>query len=177
MISFRPRDLVALAVLAIAAAVLVAIVPSPPSTPQVAEPVPFAVVDPDQPDPPSDPDYQLVLPGLEIADTREGRGRIVEPGVEVSMDYVMWVEGQSGGPVDQTFDVEPVVAAIGARQLLAGWDAGMQGMRPGGRRVIRMGPDLAFGAAGRPPRIPPNATVIVEVRLRRVTPKGRLGTR
>jgi hypothetical protein len=42
---------------------------------------------------------------------------------------------------------------------------GMVGMRVGGRRHLVISPHLAYGAAGVPGVIPPNAVVIVEVEL------------
>jgi FKBP-type peptidyl-prolyl cis-trans isomerase len=51
------------------------------------------------------------------------------------------------------------------RETIAGLSYGIEGMRVGGRRRIAIGPRLAYGMAGLPVRIPPNAVLIFEVEL------------
>jgi FKBP-type peptidyl-prolyl cis-trans isomerase FkpA len=55
------------------------------------------------------------------------------------------------------------------REVMAGLRYGVQGMREGGRRRIKVGSHLAYGAQGVEGVIPPNALLIFDVRLLRVT--------
>ncbi len=48
---------------------------------------------------------------------------------------------------------------------IEGWRQGILGMQPGETRQIVIPPELAFGEAGNPPVIPPNATLTFEVEL------------
>jgi len=60
---------------------------------------------------------------------------------------------------------QPIQFRIGANQVIPGFEQGIVGMRVGGRRRITIPPDLAYGSQGRPPAIPPNATLVFEVEL------------
>ena len=63
----------------------------------------------------------------------------------------------------------PISFPQGARRVIAGWDAGFEGMRVGGRRRLLIPYQLAYGELGRPPVIPPRAELIFDVELMAVT--------
>lgn len=54
---------------------------------------------------------------------------------------------------------------IGERRVIAGLEYGVEGMRAGGKRLIRVGPHLAYRDAGVPDTIPANAVVEFRVSL------------
>ena len=60
---------------------------------------------------------------------------------------------------------DPIAFPQGSRRVIPGWDAGFEGMRVGGRRRFIIPYQLAYGELGRPPRIPPKATLIFDVEL------------
>lgn len=102
---------------------------------------------------------------LEIKDLSRGTGAVAEAGDEVTVQYV-GVDYKTGEEFDASWDRgEPFAFQLGGGQVIPGWDQGVEGMRVGGRRELIIPPDLAYGAAGSPPAIVPNATLVFVVDL------------
>ncbi len=66
---------------------------------------------------------------------------------------------------DLFMDSEREAFRIGERVAIAGLEYGVEGMRVGGRRRIRVPPHLGYGEAGVPGRIPPNALLFFDLEL------------
>jgi len=106
--------------------------------------------------------------GLKYAELEVGAGTEVKTGMLVLVDY----EGRlaNGEKFDSSYDRrEPFSFKIGAGQVIQGWEEGVIGMKVGGKRKLVIPPDLAYGEAGAPPRIPPNATLTFEVKVLKVS--------
>ena len=69
-----------------------------------------------------------------------------------------------GTVFDTSLGRGPFQFILGAGQVIPGWDQGLQGMRIGGKRLLIIPPDLAYGREGYGP-IPPNTTPTFEVEL------------
>jgi peptidylprolyl isomerase len=98
-------------------------------------------------------------------DIVKGEGTRAKAGDTVSVQYV-GVSWSSGEEFDASWDRGQAFAfTLGAGQVIPGWDEGVAGMREGGRRLLVIPPDLAYGPAGSPPAIGPDETLIFVVDL------------
>ena len=105
--------------------------------------------------------------GLQYWDIVVGTGATATPGSMVKVHYSGFLT--NGQKFDSSRDRgEPFSFPLGAGQVIRGWDEGVAGMRVGGQRQLRIPPALAYGAAGAPGAIPPNATLIFDVELLQV---------
>ena len=102
--------------------------------------------------------------GLEYWDITVGTGAVAQSGQQVKVDYTGWLT--NGKKFDSSVGTgHPFELLLGAGQVIKGWDEGIVGMKVGGKRQLRIPPDLAYGAKGYPGAIPPNATLIFDVQL------------
>jgi FKBP-type peptidyl-prolyl cis-trans isomerase len=102
---------------------------------------------------------------LVVKDLKTGDGAEAKSGDQVSVQYV-GVLYDGGKQFDASWDRgQPFSFQLGGSQVIPGWDQGVAGMKVGGRRELIIPPDLAYGAQGRPPTIPANATLVFVIDL------------
>jgi len=105
---------------------------------------------------------------LEWETLTEGDGATATPGRSVTVHYTGWLV--DGTKFDSSHDrVQPFTFRLGAGQVIAGWEQGVEGMRVGGKRKLTIPARLGYGRRGSPPVIPGGATLIFEVELLKVT--------
>jgi FKBP-type peptidyl-prolyl cis-trans isomerase len=107
--------------------------------------------------------------GLQYWDIKIGTGDQAKDGSHVKVHYTGWFT--DGKKFDSSVDAhQPYAFTIGKGEVIKGWDEGVTGMKVGGKRQLRIPPELAYGEAGYKSIIPPNATLIFDVQLLAVSP-------
>ncbi|MHA6794145.1 FKBP-type peptidyl-prolyl cis-trans isomerase [Pseudonocardia bannensis] len=113
-------------------------------------------IDPVEGPPPTD---------LRVEDIQVGDGAEATAGSRVSVHYV-GVAHSTGEEFDASWNRgQPLQFALGAGQVISGWDQGVQGMRVGGRRRLEIPPHLGYGDRGAGGVIKPGETLIFVVDL------------
>lgn len=111
-------------------------------------------------------DGMKTLPnGLQFKDLVVGTGKRPRFQQDVKIAYVG--KTQDG----KIFEQKKIDFKLGDPEYLKGWNVGILGsgamdsMKVGGKRLIVLPPDLAFGNIGVPGKVPPNATISFEMEL------------
>lgn len=102
---------------------------------------------------------------LQIEDLVEGTGDVASKGNSIAVHYTGWLT--NGNKFDSSKDRnQPFEFTLGAKQVISGWDKGVENMKVGGKRKLTIPPEMAYGETGAGGGvIPPNATLIFEVEL------------
>ena len=102
--------------------------------------------------------------GLQYWEIRVGNGEVAKEGSHVRVHYSGWLT--TGKKFDSSVDRgQPFDFTIGNGEVIKGWEEGVAGMKVGGKRQLRIPPELGYGAGGSPPDIPANATLIFDIQL------------
>ena len=106
-----------------------------------------------------------LLDGVQYIDLKVGDGRSVAKGDRISVQYTGWL-ASNGKKFDSSRDRgTPFEVAIGAGQVIAGWDEGLLGMTPGGKRKLIIPSAMGYGTQGQGQTIPPNSDLVFDVEL------------
>lgn len=106
------------------------------------------------------------ISGLYVIDFDSGTGPPATTGDLLRVRYTLHLpDGTRAGGTGP--DEPPFEFRLGNRQVVAGWDEGLVGMRVGGRRRLIIPPSLGYGPRARG-EVPRNSIMVVDLRLMQI---------
>ncbi len=116
-------------------------------------------------------------PNIKVSqiDEKVGDGPTAETGDLVTVNYVGTFTDGEIFDTNKRAQGDPFSFILGSGQVIKGWDQGVAGMKVGGKRVLDIPYQLAYGEKGQPPTIPPKSPLHFEVELLDVVKKGDEG--
>lgn len=113
-------------------------------------------------------DLKITESGLRYIDLKVGEGESPQRGQTVVVHYTGYLA--DGTKFDSSRDRDrPFSFKVGVGQVIKGWDQAIPSMKVGGRRQIIIPPELGYGQRGAGGVIPPNATLIFDVELLKIS--------
>lgn len=106
--------------------------------------------------------------GLEYKDLRVGEGKQAQPGEIAVIHFTGWLNdsGRRGKEIFNSRKQQKHVAfLIGTDRVMPAWNKGVVGMQAGGMRMLRIPPELAYGAKSVDNLVPPHAHLIFIIEL------------
>jgi len=106
--------------------------------------------------------------GVLYKDLKPGSGNIAAAGDVATMHYTGWLDadGSKGKELYSSRRLGgPVSFVVGTDYVMPGWNEGVTGMQPGGKRLLRIPPSHGYGARGVQNLVPPDASLIFVIEL------------
>ncbi len=106
--------------------------------------------------------------GVRYEDVVVGKGAVAQAGQTVTVHYTGWLlkDGKLGNKFDSSLNrAEPFKFSLGGGRVIKGWDEGIAGMQVGGKRILTIPPEAAYGAKAVGTIIPAGSTLVFEVQL------------
>lgn len=119
----------------------------------------------------ADSSAQAVGKTLVKIDNVVGTGREADLGLTVEVHYTGWLYDPNasdghGKKFDSSIGREPFSFQVGGKQVIKGWDQGVQGMKVGGKRTLIIPAEMAYGRRNiGNGLIPPNSILVFDIEL------------
>jgi FKBP-type peptidyl-prolyl cis-trans isomerase len=112
--------------------------------------------------------FMTTVGGVEYKDLKPGTGERAEVGDVATLHFTGWLE-EKGGKGRELYDThtrnDPVSFVIGTDRVMPAWNEGVIGMKPGGRRLLKVPAELGYGSRGVQDVVPPNSRLIFVIEL------------
>ena len=96
----------------------------------------------------AEPAFRNAAGGMKIKDLQIGEGPVATTGQVATIHFVGWIDdaGTRGRELYNTHrEGQPVSFVIGTDGVMQGWNEGVLGMQPGGKRMLLVPPGMAYG--------------------------------
>ena len=116
----------------------------------------------------ADEAFRSAAGGLMIKDLQVGQGEGAARGQVATIHFVGWIDelGVRGREIyNSRAQGHPVSFVIGTDGVMKGWNEGVLGMKPGGKRMLLVPPGMAYGARKVEDVVPENATLMFRIEL------------
>lgn len=108
---------------------------------------------------------KIIKVGIASLDDESNKTASPQKNSKVSVHYVGRLESNGEEFDSSRARGQPFEFTLGVGQVIKGWDIGVASMKRGELAELRCEANYAYGAAGSPPKIPENSTLIFEVEL------------
>jgi len=115
--------------------------------------------------------FQAGPGGLRFKDLQLGQGPAAVEGQVATIHFVGWIDdhGARGKEIYNSRSQGKAVSfVIGTDGVMQGWNAGVVGMRPGGKRLLLVPASMAYGGRKIDDVIPANAAMMFRIELIRL---------
>jgi len=114
-------------------------------------------------------DFPTTAAGNRYRDLRSGSGERASPGDVATIAFTGWMDEQ-GGRGREIYSSRraggyPIRFVVGSDRVMPGWNDGVVGMQPGGKRLLWLPPAMAYGNRGVEDAVPPGASLIFLIEL------------
>lgn len=116
----------------------------------------------------ADEAFRSAAGGLMIKDLQVGQGVSAVKGQVATIHFVGWLDekGVRGREIyNSRAQGQPVSFVIGTDGVMQGWNEGVLGMKPGGKRMLLVPPGMAYGARKVDSVVPENASLMFRIEL------------
>jgi FKBP-type peptidyl-prolyl cis-trans isomerase FkpA len=103
--------------------------------------------------------------GVQYEDLIVGSGAAIAKGQIANCHATGWLTDGTKFWSSHDGPNRPLDFTLRSPGVIRGWVDGVPGMKAGGKRKLWIPAELAYGAQGRPPRIPPNSDLVFEIEL------------
>lgn len=115
----------------------------------------------------ADDAFRSAAGGLRIKDLQLGQGPAAVDGQVATIHFVGWIDehGVRGRELyNSRSRGEPVSFVVGTDGVMQGWNEGVLGMKPGGKRMLLVPPGMAYGKR-KVEGVPENASLMFRIEL------------
>jgi len=112
--------------------------------------------------------FQAGPGGLRFKDLQLGQGPAAVKGQVATIHFVGWIDehGTRGKEIyNSRRQGQPVSFLIGTEGVMQGWNEGVTGMKPGGKRLLLVPPSMAWGNRKVDDEVPANAAMMFRIEL------------